>query len=78
VNESLPFFVRWDFFEGFVSSRLGGAGVVEFLVLRTRLGLLVVFDAVVYALLCWALRVTRFDAGVVVGSLCEFWQCINW
>lgn len=23
-------------------------------------------------------RFTRFDAGVVGGSLCEFWQCINW
>ncbi len=56
VNESLLSFC-WASFEGIVSRCLGGGGLAEFLVLGMRLGLLVVFGAVVYTLLCRILRV---------------------
>lgn len=57
VNKGLPFFGCWTSFEGFILRCLGSGGLAEFLVLGMRLGLLVVFGAVVYALLCRALRV---------------------
>jgi len=57
VNGGLSSFGFWASFEGFVLRCLGGGGLAEFLVLGTRLGLLIVFGAVVYALLCRVLRV---------------------
>jgi len=57
VKESLPSFCCWASFEGAVSRGLGGGGLAEFLVLGTRLGLLIGFGTLVYALLCRLLRV---------------------
>ncbi len=56
MNESLPSFC-WASFEGFVLRCLGGGSLAVFVVLGLRFGLLFGLGAVVYALLCRALRV---------------------
>ncbi|HAA89970.1 MAG TPA: hypothetical protein DCE07_05295 [Peptococcaceae bacterium] len=58
VNGGLSSFDWWASFEGFVLIRcLGSGGLAVFLVLGLRLVLLFGLGAVVYALLCRALRV---------------------
>ncbi|HAA90559.1 MAG TPA: hypothetical protein DCE07_08360 [Peptococcaceae bacterium] len=56
ANGSLSSFGCWASFEGIVSRCLS-SGLAEFLVLGTRLGLLLFFGTVVYALLYRILRV---------------------
>ncbi|KUK31006.1 MAG: Integral membrane protein MviN, partial [Thermoanaerobacterales bacterium 50_218] len=57
ANGSLSSFGCWASFEGFVLRCLGGGGLAVFVMLGLRLVLLFGLGAVVYALLCRALRV---------------------